>query len=73
VAEPFRPFVRFLPDDPARWDQTLAVAGGWLAERPAMPWAAGIRALPHPGRHGSELFLDLLRRVAHPDHRQVSA
>lgn len=58
-----RPFVKFVRPSAPDWDGTLAAVRQWIAARPLLPWTPAIRALPHPARHGAEVFLHLLRRV----------
>jgi hypothetical protein len=59
-----RPFVHYLPDRPDSWGDALALARGWMAERPRPAWVEDLARLESPVRYGAALFADLLRDAA---------
>jgi glycosyltransferase involved in cell wall biosynthesis len=58
-----RPFVHYLSERPDPWEEALARARQWMAERPRLPWTGDLARLASPVRYGAEIFADLLREA----------
>ncbi|MES1241166.1 MAG: hypothetical protein ABUT39_06055 [Acidobacteriota bacterium] len=55
-----RPYVHYL----SGWEDALALARSWMAERPRPAWVEDLDRLESPVRHGAALLADLVRDAA---------